>query len=92
MIQLKFASKIAFLPQLAKLFKKLDNTQLDLETLPSFLICTGVLPVYTDKETTGFIEGQKSQQYSDLRHTLEVMGKIATVSPAHKLEEVSGGP
>ena len=35
-----------------------------------------MLPVHTDRDTTKLIEDQKTQQYSDLRHALQVMGKI----------------
>ncbi len=47
--------------------------------------CVGVLPVYTDKDTTRCVEQQKEQQYADLRHALQVMSKIAT---PRKLDQV----
>ena len=47
-----------------------------------------MLPVYTDKDTTKFIEDQKTQQYCDLRHALQVMGKIPSPVVPHTLEQV----
>ena len=41
--------------------------------------------MYTDKDTTMYVEKQKEQQYIDLRHALQVMGKIP--SP-HQLDQV----
>ena len=52
------------------------------------VIYASLLSVHTDKETTKFIEDQKTQKYEDLRHALQVMGKIASLLATHILEHV----
>ena len=37
---------------------------------------TGVTPVFTDKDTCSFIHEQKRTQFQDLKHVLQVMGRL----------------
>lgn len=43
---------------------------------------TGVIPVFTDKDTCSFIHEQKSTQFQDLKHVLQVMGRLEHVGVA----------
>ncbi len=36
----------------------------------------GVAPVHTDEDTSLFVREQKQEQYRDLKHALQVMGRI----------------
>lgn len=40
------------------------------------LISLGVAPVHTDEDTSSFVREQKREQYRDLKHALQVMGRI----------------
>ncbi len=41
----------------------------------------GVEPPYSDDDTRQFVRTQKEQQFHDLRHALQVMGRIPGYSP-----------
>ena len=36
----------------------------------------GVVPLYNDEETCLFVRSQREQQFQDLKHTLQVMGRL----------------
>ena len=36
----------------------------------------GVVPPYNDEKTCSFVRSQKEQQYQDLKHALQVMGRL----------------
>lgn len=36
----------------------------------------GVVPVYNDEETCLFVRSQRGQQFQDLKHALQVMGRL----------------
>ena len=39
-------------------------------------VILGVAPVHTDEDTSSFVREQKQEQYRDLKHALQVMGRI----------------
>lgn len=55
----------------------------------TLLLRVGVAPVYTDEETCSFVREQKQQQYGDLRHALQIMGRIEY--PSSQRRQLSAG-
>ena len=40
------------------------------------MFLAGVVPVYNDEETCLFVRSQREQQFQDLKHALQVMGRL----------------
>ena len=40
----------------------------------------GVAPVHTDEDTSSFVRQQKQEQFRDLKHALQVMGRVESPS------------
>ena len=43
-------------------------------------VILGVAPVHTDEDTSSFVRKQKQEQFRDLKHALQVMGRIESLS------------